>query len=97
MRVGLLLLLLVALPYRSPAPADLPARRKGGPMKCPAQKEIGTGEGEGPLDVAQKAFDQKKYRLALKASQRVVKVWLSDYSPQAQYLIRPLLRGTQAG
>jgi outer membrane protein assembly factor BamD len=40
------------------------------------------------LDVAQAAFDQKNYGLALKAASRVVKVWpLSDYAPQAQYLV----------
>jgi outer membrane protein assembly factor BamD len=40
------------------------------------------------LQVAQEAFDQKKYRLALKAARRTVKVWpLSDYAGPAQYLI----------
>ncbi|HYG34903.1 MAG TPA: outer membrane protein assembly factor BamD, partial [Clostridia bacterium] len=40
------------------------------------------------LDVAQSAFDRKNYGLALKAARRVVKVWpLSDYAPQAQYLV----------
>jgi len=36
----------------------------------------------------QAAFDKKAYGLALKAAHRVVRVWpLSDYAPQAQYLI----------
>jgi outer membrane protein assembly factor BamD len=40
------------------------------------------------LDVAQQAFDQKKFSLALKAAHRTVRVWpLSDYAPQAQYLV----------
>jgi outer membrane protein assembly factor BamD len=40
------------------------------------------------LEVAQQAFDQKNYRLALKAARRVVKRWpFSDYAPQAQYLL----------
>src|SRR6266446_3765159 len=40
------------------------------------------------LEVAQAAFDKKDYGLALKAARRVVKVWpLSDYGPQAQYLV----------
>ncbi len=40
------------------------------------------------LDVAQAAFDKKAYSLSLKAARRVVKIWpLSDYAPQAQYLI----------
>jgi len=40
------------------------------------------------LEVAQAAFDKKDYSLALKAARRVVRVWpLSDYAPQAQYLV----------
>ncbi len=40
------------------------------------------------MEVAQAAFDQKAYSLALKAASRVVKVWpLSDYAPRAQYLV----------
>lgn len=40
------------------------------------------------LDVAQAAFDKKDYGLALRAARRVVRVWpLSDYAPQAQYLV----------
>jgi outer membrane protein assembly factor BamD len=40
------------------------------------------------LEVAQDAFDNKKYKLANKAARRTVRVWpLSDYAPQAQYLM----------
>ena len=40
------------------------------------------------LDVAQEAFDKKQYGLAKKAARRTVKRWpLSDYAPQAQYLL----------
>jgi outer membrane protein assembly factor BamD len=40
------------------------------------------------LDVAQQAFDNKNFGLALKAARRTVRVWpLSDYAPQAQYLV----------
>lgn len=40
------------------------------------------------LEVAQNAFDQKDYSLALKAARRTVKIWpMSDYAPQAQYLL----------
>lgn len=39
------------------------------------------------LEVAQKAFDERDYSLALKAARRTVKMWpLSDYAPQAEYL-----------
>jgi outer membrane protein assembly factor BamD len=40
------------------------------------------------LDVAKAAFDAKDYSVALKAARRTVKVWpLSDYAPDAQYLV----------
>lgn len=40
------------------------------------------------LQVAQEAFDNKDYKLAHKAARRTVRVWpLSDYAPQAQYLM----------
>ncbi len=40
------------------------------------------------LEVAQTAFDQKDYSLALKAARRVLQLWpVSDYGPQAQYLV----------
>src|SRR5437016_12819290 len=40
------------------------------------------------LDVAQIAFDKKDYSLALKAARRILREWaLSDYGPQAQYLV----------
>src|SRR3954467_5784118 len=40
------------------------------------------------LEVAQQAFDAKNYGMGLKAARRTVKVWpLSDYAPQAQYLV----------
>src|SRR3954470_15374794 len=40
------------------------------------------------LEVAQKAFDEKDYSMALKAAHRTVRVWpFSDYAPEAQYLV----------
>ncbi len=40
------------------------------------------------LDMAQAAFDQKDYRIAHLAARRTVRVWpLSDYAPQAQFLL----------
>jgi outer membrane assembly lipoprotein YfiO len=40
------------------------------------------------LEIAKEAFDKKDYGLALKASRRVVRIWpLSDYAPEAQYLL----------
>ena len=90
-RFILLLLILaglMAFPFRSPAP--LIYRPGEGWTYEPVGSE---GKWQRPrakeqLDVAQTAFDKKDYGLALKAARRVVRVWpLSDYAPQAQYLV----------
>jgi outer membrane protein assembly factor BamD len=40
------------------------------------------------LDVAEEAFKNRDYKLALRAANRLVKLWpLSDYAPRAQYLV----------
>jgi len=45
-------------------------------------------------EVAKAAFDSKKYRLATKAARRTVKRWpLSDYAPQAQYVLARCYEG----
>ncbi len=79
---------LAAFPCRSPAPL---VYRPGegwtyepvggeGKWRRPRAKE--------QLEVAQAAFDKKDYSLALKAARHVVRGWpLSDYMPQAQYLV----------
>jgi outer membrane protein assembly factor BamD len=86
-RVCLILLLLVALPYRSPAPL-IYRPGEGWTYESPGAKgDWHRLRAKDQLAVAQQAFDEKKYRLALKAAQRVIRVWLSDYSPQAQYLV----------
>jgi len=87
-RAILIVLGLLLFPFRSPAPLifrpgegwtyELPGS-KGSWQKTRAKDQ---------LEVAQQAFDKKDFRLALKASRRVIKVYpLSDYAPQAQYLI----------
>lgn len=82
----------------------------GFPQICPAPLIYTPGEGwrfesvgggnwqktraKDQLEVAQAAFDQKDYSLALKAARRTVKQWpFSDYAPQAQYL---MARGHEA-
>lgn len=90
-RSGLLLLLVLwvmALPFRAPAPLIYR------PGEGWTYEPVGGGgkwqrsRAKEQLDVAQAAFDHKDYGLALKAAKRVVKVWpLSDYAPQAQYLV----------
>ncbi|HRT08404.1 MAG TPA: outer membrane protein assembly factor BamD [Candidatus Paceibacterota bacterium] len=80
--------LLVALPFSSPAPLIYrpgegwtyePVGSEGKWRRTTAKEQ---------LDVAQAAFDQKDYGLALRAARRAVKEWpISDYAPQAQYLV----------
>src|SRR6516162_5743690 len=84
----LVLMFLMGFPSRSPAP--LVYRPGEGWTYEPVG---GTGKWQMPrakdqLEVAQAAFDKGAYSLALKAARRVVNVWpLSDYAPQAQYLV----------
>lgn len=88
-RIALILLALIAFPFRSPAPLiyrqgegftyEWPGEEKGNWRRESAREQ---------LQVAQDAFDKKDYGLALKAAKRTVKLRkLSDYAPQAQYLI----------
>src|SRR5881628_3421816 len=84
----LVLLFLLAFPFRSPAPLVYT------PGEGWTYEPVG-GEGKwkrtrakDQLEVAQAAFEKKNYSLTLKAARRVVKQWpLSDYAPDAQYLI----------
>lgn len=81
-------LFIVALPFSSPAPLIYrpgegwtyePVGSEGKWRRARAKEQ---------LDVAQEAFDRQDYGLSLKAARRVVKEWpLSDYAPQAQYLV----------
>ncbi len=87
-RLLLILVCLLAFPYRSPAPLIYrpgegwtyePVGGEGKWQRARAKEQ---------MEVAQAAFDKTDYRLALKAARRVVRVWpLSDYAPQAQYLL----------
>jgi len=46
------------------------------------------GRAKDQLEVAQSAFDKKDYNLSIKAARSVMARWpLSDYAPQAQYLV----------
>jgi outer membrane protein assembly factor BamD len=87
-RLILIAVFLLAFPFRSPAP--LVYRPGEGWTYEPVG---GEGKWRQPrakdqLEVAQAAFDKQAYSLALKAARRVVQVWpLSDYAPQAQYLV----------
>jgi outer membrane protein assembly factor BamD (BamD/ComL family) len=88
--LGLFLVLfcVVGVPFRSPAPLIYR------PGEGWTYEPVG-GEGKWRLtrakdqmEAAQAAFDKKAYDLSLKAAKRTVSVWpLSDYAPQAQYLV----------
>src|SRR6516165_7494202 len=86
-RLSLAALFLLLLPVRTPAPLVYRAGEGWTYEPVGGGKWTRTRAKE-QLEIAQKAFDEKDYKLALKAAQRVVKVWpLSDYAPQAQYLV----------
>jgi outer membrane protein assembly factor BamD len=75
-------------PFRSPAPLVY-RPGEGWSYESPSGKadQWRRLRAKDQLDVAQAAFDQKDYKVAMKAAQRVVTVWpLSDYAPQALYL-----------
>lgn len=88
LRLCCVLVCVLAFPYRSPAPL-IYRPGEGWIYEKPGE----TGEwqktrAKDQLEVAQQAFDANNHRLAMKAAQRTVRVWpLSDYAPQAQYLV----------
>jgi outer membrane protein assembly factor BamD len=75
------------LPFSSPAPLIYRAGEGW------TYESVGGGKWErarakDQLEVAQSALDKQEYNLALKAARRVVRRWpLSDYAPQAQYIL----------
>lgn len=86
-RLLLIGIFILAFPFRSPAPLIYR------PGEGWTYEPVGEGKwtrtrAKDQLDVAQAAFDKKDYGLALKAARRTVRIWpLSDYAPQAQYLV----------
>jgi outer membrane protein assembly factor BamD (BamD/ComL family) len=87
-RMALIVFLVLVFPYESPAPLVYRAG-EGWVYESPGSEGKWTRiRAKDQMEVAQQAFDQKKYSLALKAARRTLKVWpLSDYAPKAQYLI----------
>jgi len=78
---------LVIFPMRSPAPLVY-RPGEGWSYEMPGGKSNWHRErARDQLAVAQQAFDNGQYRVALKSAKRVVLIWpLSDYAPQALYL-----------
>jgi outer membrane protein assembly factor BamD len=88
LRLLLALLCLLAFPFRAPAPLIYRPGEGWSYEPVGSEGKWQRSRAKEQLDVAQNAFDQKDYGLALKAARRVVKVWpLSDYAPPAQYLV----------
>lgn len=87
LRLFLLILCVLALPYPCPAPLIYRAGEGW------SYESVGGGAWEkarakDQLEVAESSFEKKDYRVAFKAARRVVKRWpLSDYAPRAQYLL----------
>jgi len=82
---------MMALPYRCPAPLIF-RPGEGWSYETPGGKNNWRRDrAKDQLDVAQKAFDEGKYRLAQKAATRILTPgvgWpLSDYAPKAQFLV----------
>lgn len=87
-RLLLLMLIVVLFPHRSPAPL---VYRPGEGWTYESVGGTGSWRRErakDQMEVAVEAFNAGKYSLSQKAAKRVVGVWpLSDYAPQALYLI----------
>ena len=88
LRFVLILIGLLVLPYRSPAPLVY-RPGEGWSYEMPGGgSSWHRDSAKAQLEVAQQAFDKGSISLALKAARRTVKVWpLADYVPQAQYLV----------
>ena len=79
---------LLAFPSRCPAPLIYTPGEGWSYEPVGGEGKWQRSRAKDQLDVAQAAFDKKNYSLAIKAARRVVRVWpLSDYAPQAQYLV----------
>jgi outer membrane protein assembly factor BamD len=86
--LALAVLFLMALPFRSPAPFVYRAGEGWSYEPVGGEGKWQQTRAKDQLDVAQAAFDKQAYSLALKSARRVVSLWpLSDYAPQAQYLV----------
>jgi outer membrane protein assembly factor BamD len=76
------------LPLRSPAPL---VYTPGEGWTYESVGEVGNWKrqrAKEQLDVAHQAFDQKDFKIALKAASYLIKTWpTADYAPDAQYLI----------
>jgi outer membrane assembly lipoprotein YfiO len=88
LRLLLIALCVVAFPFHSPAPWVYTPGEGWSYEPVGGETKWRRTKAKDQLEVAQTAFDQKSYDLAMKAARRVIQQWpLSDYAPQAQYLV----------
>ncbi len=87
-RISLVLLVLVMFPYRSPAPLIYRPGEGWSYEKAGDKGDWRKDTAKSQTDIAKQALEKKDYGIAFKAARRVVKNWpLSDYAPEAQYLL----------
>lgn len=83
----LVLLGLFAWPLRCPAPLVY-TPGEGWTYETPGGSKWQRGRAKDQYELAQQAFDSRKFKLAIKAARRTVARWpLSEFAPQAQYLV----------
>ncbi len=83
------------LPFRSPAPLIYVPGEGWYYEPYGQNAKWQRSRAQDQLEVAEKAFKAADYSLALRAAHRVLRVWpLSDYAPQAAYLIGRSLEAT---
>lgn len=88
LRLALALLLLMVTPFRSPAPLIYRPGEGWSYETYGGEGSWRRNRAKDQLEIAQKALDSGDNSLALKAARRVVSAWpLSDYAPQAQYIV----------
>jgi outer membrane protein assembly factor BamD len=79
---------LLLVPFRSPAPLIYTPGEGWTYESVGGEGNWQRGRAKDQLIVAQDSYDKKDYSTALKAARRVVRMWpLSDYAPQAQYIV----------
>jgi len=87
-RLGVILVCVLAFPFRSPAPLIYTPGEGWTYEPVGGEGKWQRGRAKDQLVVAQDAYDKKDYSTALKAARRTVRMWpLSDYAPQAQYIV----------
>lgn len=85
--LALIFLGLVLWPLSCPAPLVY-TPGEGWTYESPGGPKWQRGRAKDQYEFARQAFDDKKYKLAIKAARRTVNRWpLSDYAPEAQFLV----------